>query len=117
MALMGISSFALDPHHNPAENVLSILINESIYCMIVGMKKYLTATETTSILGVSAATLYAYVSRGLIRSEAIDGSSRNRRYNAEDVQKLKARKSQRKNPAEAAKLALRWGSPILESAL
>lgn len=81
------------------------------------MKKYLTAKETTAILGVSASTLYAYVSRGLIRSEALDGSSRNRRYNAEDVQKLKARKAQRKNPAEAAKHALRWGAPILESAL
>jgi citrate synthase len=81
------------------------------------MKKYLTAKEVTAILGVSTATLYAYVSRGLIRSEAIDGSSRTRRYNADDVQKLKARKTQRKNPAEAARLALHWGAPVLESAL
>jgi len=83
------------------------------------MKKstYLTAKEAMAILGVSAATLYAYVSRGLIRSEAIDGSSRTRRYNAEDVRNLKARKTQRKNPAEAARLALHWGTPVLESAL
>jgi DNA-binding transcriptional MerR regulator len=35
-------------------------------------------------LGVSAATLYAYVSRGLLRSEASDGR-RERRYRADDI--------------------------------
>jgi citrate synthase len=80
-------------------------------------QRYLTAKEATDQLGINTATLYAYVSRGLIRSEAIEGDSRIRRYHAEDVQKLKERKEHRKNPAEAAKSALHWGTPILESAL
>ena len=34
---------------------------------------WLTAHEATDLLGVSRATLYAYVSRGRIRSEATAG--------------------------------------------
>jgi citrate synthase len=79
--------------------------------------RYLTAQEATDILGVSPATLYAYVSRGLIRSEATEGGGRTRRYHAEDVYQLVERKAQRKNPAEAARGVLHWGTPVLESAL
>ena len=46
-----------------------------------GRKKaaYLTAEDAAQELGISVATLYAYVSRGLIRSEAAGGSKRSRR--------------------------------------
>jgi citrate synthase len=44
----------------------------------------LTAEEAAAELNVSRATLYAYVSRGLIRSEP-SGSPRLRLYNADDV--------------------------------
>lgn len=83
------------------------------------MKKtrYLTAQEAAQTLGIKTATLYAYVSRGLIRSEAINGDSRVSRYNAEDVEKLRQHKDQRRNPAESARKALNWGTPLLESAL
>ena len=59
-------------------------------------------------------TLYAYVSRGLIRSEA-EGRSRRRRYHAEDVWLLKRRREHRRDPARAAQDALYWGLPVLES--
>jgi len=81
------------------------------------MKRYLTAKEVTAMLGITPATLYAYVSRGLIRSEATESDSRAKRYNAEDVYKLKERKEQRQNPTKAAQNALHWGTPILESGL
>lgn len=82
------------------------------------MKKcHLTASEAAELLDISVGTLYAYVSRGLIRSETAEGDSRARRYNAEDVHKLKERKAQRQNPAVVAESALDWGTPILESAL
>jgi citrate synthase len=48
---------------------------------------YLSADEAASILGVSLATLYAYVSRKNIRSLKVDGS-RSRRYWAADIQRL-----------------------------
>ena len=63
------------------------------------------------------ATLYTYVSRGLLRSEAISDAPRQRLYLAEDVQKLAARKAQRRDPAKVAREALHWGAPMLESAL
>ena len=79
--------------------------------------RYLTAREAAKQLGVSLPTLYAYVSRGLIRSEAGGDVRRQRRYHAEDVQRLKDRKEQRRDPARATAQALHWGTPLLESAL
>lgn len=80
-------------------------------------KRYLTAQEAAKTLGISMPTLYAYVSRGLIRSEPLDQGKRTKRYRAEDVQKLRDRKEQRHNPAKAVEGVLHWGTPILESAL
>lgn len=79
--------------------------------------RYLTAQEAASELGITLPTLYAYVSRRLIRSEAAGGSKRTRRYWAEDVQKLKERQEQRRDPAKAVETALHWGAPLLESAI
>lgn len=79
--------------------------------------RYMTAKEAAALLGVKEATLYAYVSRGLLRSEAISDAPRQRLYLAEDVQKLAARKAQRRDPAKVAREALHWGTPMLESAL
>ncbi len=76
--------------------------------------RYYSAQEAADQLSITRATLYAYVSRGLIRSEEGSEHSRARRYNAEDVQRLKARKE---NPMALMEHALQWGAPILESGL
>lgn len=76
---------------------------------------YLTSRRAAEELSISAATLYAYVSRGLIRSEA--GNGRSRRYLADDVRRLKERKRQRQDPARVAEGALHWGVPVLESGI
>ncbi len=52
---------------------------------------YLSAREAAAELAISPATLYAYVSRGLIRSEPTPDSRKNR-YRAEDVRGLKERR-------------------------
>lgn len=80
-------------------------------------KRYLTAEEAAAELGITRATLYAYVSRGLIRSEPADARRRTHRYRAEDVQRLKQRKEQRRDPRLAAEAALHFGAPVLESAI
>ena len=67
------------------------------------------------MLGVSRATLYAYVSRGRVRSEAVPGGNRRSRYARDDLERLVARSRERHNPAKAAEQALHWGLPILES--
>jgi citrate synthase len=52
---------------------------------------YTSATEAAAALGVSLPTLYAYVSRGLIRSQGVPGS-RNRRYWKVDIERLKGKR-------------------------
>jgi citrate synthase len=54
---------------------------------------YLSASEAAAELSISPATLYAYVSRGLVRSEPTGGGARARRYRAEDVRSLKNRRA------------------------
>jgi len=77
----------------------------------------MTAAEAAERLGVSRATLYAYVSRGHIRSQAAPGPSRARGYAREDVDRLRQRTEGRRDPDKAAAGALRWGIPVLESAI
>jgi citrate synthase len=78
---------------------------------------YLSAAEAARRLGVTRPTLYAYVSRGLVRSRATAGS-RKREYSAEDVRALLQRKRARRDPESAATAALGvHGMPVLDSAL
>ena len=58
----------------------------------------LSAADAARELGVTLPTLYAYVSRGLLRSRS-EAGTRRRRYVAEDVWLLKQRKEQRRDPA------------------
>ena len=78
--------------------------------------QYLSAKQAAQKLGVSLSTLYAYVSRGMIRSEP-DSVKRRRRYRAEDVEALLARKSDRILTERKLAGALSWGEPICESEL
>ena len=80
-------------------------------------KRYLSAKEAATALGISKTTVYAYVSRGLIRSEAGEGKTRARRYLVEDIEALLSRKEVRRNPEKAAENALYFGAPVLESAI
>lgn len=72
----------------------------------------LSAQAAANYLGVSRRTLYAYVSRGLLVSEPSGGKER--RYPLWSLDELKARRTERREPAAGA---LRWGTPVLESAL
>jgi citrate synthase len=58
---------------------------------------YLSAREASAELAISPATLYAYVSRGLIRSEP-SSDSRSHRYRAEDIRSLKERRTPSPEP-------------------
>ena len=80
-------------------------------------ERYLSAGRAAEELGISVATLYAYVSRGMVRSEAVEGKRRSRRYRAEDVRRLKERKRHRRDPDGVVEGALHWGTPVLESGI
>jgi citrate synthase len=78
---------------------------------------YLTATQAAEYLGISNATLYSYVSRGILRSEPDGSNSRSRRYLATDVYALRQRKEQRRNPSSVAETVLDFGEPVLNSGI
>ncbi|HET9451194.1 MAG TPA: citrate synthase, partial [Aggregicoccus sp.] len=76
----------------------------------------LSAKEAAALLDVKLTTLYAYVSRGLLRSIPAP-DTKQRRYRREDVQRLKARHDARSGHGPVAAGALRWGEPVLDSAI
>jgi citrate synthase len=78
---------------------------------------WISARDAARLLGVSRPTLYAYVSRGYIRSQASPASTRKRMYAREDVERLRRRTEERRAPDKAAARALQWGMPILESSI
>ncbi|HYM62798.1 MAG TPA: citrate synthase family protein [Thermoanaerobaculia bacterium] len=80
-------------------------------------ESWISAIDATRLLGVSRSTLYAYVSRGFVRSEPAPGNPRERRYSREDVETLRRRAEERRHPEKAAERALHWGMPILESGI
>jgi len=77
---------------------------------------YLSAAEVTDRLRISAATLYAYVSRGLIESRPGE-DHRSRVYRALDVERLAARKRAGKGAARGAAQSLDRGLPVMETAI
>ena len=78
---------------------------------------HLTAAQASETLGITRATLYAYASRGQLRSEPVPGRPKERRYYREDLERLLERKEVRRDPARAAARGLHWGGPVLESAI
>ncbi len=79
--------------------------------------KFMTAAHAASELGISRATLYAYVSRGLIRTSGSPDEPRRRLYSAHDIEALKKRKAVGRRPKQVAATALDWGLPVLESSI
>ncbi len=72
---------------------------------------FIPRSEACQLLGVKAQTLYAYVSRGLIRTA--DAGL----YSRADVLQLKARSRARSGHGAVAAAAMRWGEPVLESSV
>jgi citrate synthase len=75
---------------------------------------YLSAREASAELAISPATLYAYVSRGLIRSEP-SSDSRSHRCRAEDVRGLKERRTP--SPEPRGLKSFDADLPVMDSAI
>ena len=74
----------------------------------------LSARETCQLLGITQATLYAYVSRGLLESRP-GPDHRSRLYPREDVERLAERKQAGRGAARGAAQSLDRGLPVLET--
>src|SRR3712207_3460288 len=84
----------------------------------VDLPELLDARTAAGLLGVRLPILYAYASRGKVRSMPLEsGGKRERRYVRDDVLALKARSDARAGHGPVAAGALRWGEPVLESAI
>ena len=76
---------------------------------------WLTAAEATAILGVKPATLYAYVSRGLVARER-DAGARTSRYARTDVERLAGRGRATSAPTGGVDLAIETELTLLDPA-
>lgn len=83
----------------------------------VGGERYIPREEALQLLGIKPQTLYAYVSRGWIRSVRKPGGGKVSLYSREDVDKVKSRADARTGHGVAAASAMRWGEPIIPSAI
>jgi len=82
--------------------------------MAASESAWLSSRAASERLGVKLATLYAYASRGLIKSLPGDGQ-RARLYAQDDVERLRTRHAARSGHGPVAAAALRFGEPVLET--
>lgn len=79
-------------------------------------QRWVDSRTAAKHLGIQQRTLYAYVSRGQVRSVAGE-HGRPRLYSLEDLERLRARRDARAGHGAVAAGALRWGEPVLDSAI
>ncbi len=77
---------------------------------------WLSREQAIELLGVKAATLYTYVSRGWVERRA-SGRGRENVYARRDIERLCRRRDARSGHAPAAAQALRWGPPVLDTTI
>lgn len=77
---------------------------------------YLTRVEVLAILQIKPQTLYAYVSRGLIRSVP-QPDSRSSFYLRDDVERIKVKSAARAGFGAVAASAMRWGEPVFTTSI
>jgi citrate synthase len=77
---------------------------------------YVDRDAALSLLAVKPATLYTYVSRGLIRRVAVPGR-RQSLYAREDVERVRARSNARASDAVLAAGSIRYGEPIVPTSI
>lgn len=80
-------------------------------------REYLSAIEAAALLGVRRETLYAYVSRGLVRSLSDNSAKRTRLYLREDLERIKLKAEARLGHEAAAATAMNLGAPIVPSSI
>jgi len=79
-------------------------------------QRWVEARVAARHLGIQVRSLYAYVSRGQVRS--VPGErGRPRLYALADLERLRVRRDARTGHGPVAAGALRWGEPVLDSAI
>ena len=79
--------------------------------------EWLTAETALQRLGVARQTLYAYVSRGMIRTQAVPGDPRRSLYDRHAIDALLERRSRGRARQAVAASTIDFGEPVLTSRL
>lgn len=79
-------------------------------------KDLMTRGEVLEILNIKQSTLYAYVSRGIIKT-APHPDGRKSLYFRTDVERVRSRKRGRPPQSAAAESTMHWGAPVVTSAI
>ena len=79
--------------------------------------RLITAQSAAARLGISRATLYAYVSRGFVHAHPDANDPRRRLYSADDIDRLAGNKARGRKPSDIAAATLDWGLPSLSSGI
>jgi citrate synthase len=77
----------------------------------------MTAQSAAARLGISRATLYAYVSRGFVHAHPDAKDPRRRLYSADDINRLAGNKARGRRPLDIAAATLDFGLPALSSGI
>src|ERR1700755_140400 len=85
--------------------------------MGAALADWMPVEKALATLNVRRQTLYAYVSRGLIRAQPDDDDPRRRLYSVHDIRALAGRRRGTRRRAEVAAGAIAWGEPVLESSI
>jgi citrate synthase len=78
---------------------------------------WIPADDVLTALNVQRQSLYAYVSRGLIRARPDPDDPRRSLYAESDVKVLAGRRRGARRRSDVAAGAIAWGEPVLESAI
>jgi citrate synthase len=80
-------------------------------------KDFLSTQEAVELLSIRKETLYAYVSRGLVRNMVGGKTNRSRLYLKEDLLRLQTRSRVRSGHAAVAASAMNLGDPIVPTGI
>lgn len=95
-----------------------VLVKIDQYNQLMGAAMdWIAIDDALGELSVQRQTLYAYVSRGLLRAKADDEDPRRSLYSASDIRKLKGRRRGARRRSEVAAGTIAWGEPVLDSAI
>ncbi len=81
------------------------------------MVDWLSAADALALLGTRPQTLYANVSRGRIKAKPDPRDPRKSLYRGDDVRRLAQRGTGRRKQETVATEAIRWGEPVMQTAL
>ncbi|SOE93047.1 citrate synthase [Burkholderia sp. D7] len=79
-------------------------------------KDLMTRSEVLEILNIKQGTLYAYVSRGFIKTAPHPDGRRSLYFRA-DVERVRSRKRGRPPQSATAESTMHWGAPVITSAI